>query len=284
MSFLSALIKWGHNRHYNRGIEHFNRGEFERAAECFEAALAEVRDPNDPDHTLARCHAAEARANLGLASLHAGDHSRAETEFRRSLAENPDYPDLRFQLARICERSGRLPEALGELEQALAQHPRYVEAHLLRAVCLGQLGDGPGAAAALETAVSLGLEPPAGPGTPAPGWGQADWRALGGRIGATRGMVGTGSLDQALARYHAGDLDGAIEGLTRAVSERPNYADLRTRLAGLLLEQGRGTESLAHLSAALELNPRYLEARMLAARAHLERGEADAAVDHLERA
>ena len=69
---LSSLVKWGHTRRYNEGILHFNRGEFERAAECFEAVLEEVRDPNDPDHCLALVHAAEARANLGLAYQHAG--------------------------------------------------------------------------------------------------------------------------------------------------------------------------------------------------------------------
>ena len=60
MAFLSSLVKWGHNRRYNEGILHFNRGEFERAAECFESVLREVPDPNDPDHCLALVHAAEA--------------------------------------------------------------------------------------------------------------------------------------------------------------------------------------------------------------------------------
>ena len=39
MAFLSSLMKWGHTRHYNAGILHFNRGEFARAAEAFEAVL-----------------------------------------------------------------------------------------------------------------------------------------------------------------------------------------------------------------------------------------------------
>ena len=105
MAFLSSLVKWGHSRRYNEGILHFNRGEFERAAECFEAVLEERRDPNDPDHCLARVHAAEARASLGLAFQHTGDFARAEVEFSKALAENPTFPDLRYQRARIYERS-----------------------------------------------------------------------------------------------------------------------------------------------------------------------------------
>src|SRR4030067_547635 len=91
---------------------HFNRGEFARAAACFESALAEVRDPSDPDHSLAARYAAEARAQLGLAFFHAGDFARAEQEFTRALEENPNFPDLRYCRARIYERSGRLAEAV----------------------------------------------------------------------------------------------------------------------------------------------------------------------------
>ena len=118
MAFLASLVKWGHSRRYNEGILHFNRGEFERAAECFETVLAEIRDPGDPDHCLARVHAAEARANLGLAHVHSGDFERAETQFTRALEENPTVPDLRYQRARIYERSWRTDEAIADLERS----------------------------------------------------------------------------------------------------------------------------------------------------------------------
>ena len=60
---------------------------------------------------------------------------RAEEQFSRALEENPTFPDLRYYRARIFQRSGRLHEAVAELERALAEHPRYVEALLLLAVC-----------------------------------------------------------------------------------------------------------------------------------------------------
>ena len=77
MKVFSSLVKWGHSPDYNAGILHFNRGEFARAAECFESVLGEVHDTNDPDHCLARVHAAEARANLGMAFFHAGEFAKA---------------------------------------------------------------------------------------------------------------------------------------------------------------------------------------------------------------
>ena len=49
-----------------------------------------------------------------------------------------------------------------KLERALGEHPRYVEAVLLHAVCLGQRGDRAGSAEALGRALALGYELPSG--------------------------------------------------------------------------------------------------------------------------
>src|SRR5580765_6718065 len=176
MARLSALLRWGHNRHYSRGMLHFNRGEYESAASEFEVALAEVRDPGDPDYSLARCFAAEARGHLGLACFHAGQYARAEQHFTRALEESPSFPDLRYYRARIRERSGRAAEAVTDLEQALVDQPRYLEAFLLLAVCRAQLHDRPGAIAALEQALALGFVLPDGlAAAAAPGWGATEW-------------------------------------------------------------------------------------------------------------
>ena len=173
--------------------------------------------------------------NLGLAYQHSGDFSRAEQEFTRALAENPTFPDLRYQRARIYERSGRTDEAIADLQRALAEHPHYMEAHLLLAVCLGARSDREGSASALAQALALGLEAPEWV-TPeiAKNWSGEEWRRL--LPGGTDARSARGPLDEALARQQAGDLSGAIAALTQAVSDQPGYADLRCRLAGLLLE------------------------------------------------
>ena len=211
MGLLSSLVKWGHTRHYNAGILHFNRGEFARAVECFEAVLEEVRDPNDPDHCLARVHAAEARGNLGLAHFHAGDYVRAEAEFTRALEENPTFPDLRYYRARIFERSGRIDEAIDDLERALDEHPHYLEGHLLLAVCLGLQGDRDRSARELAEALELGFDAPEWV-TPAVvrDWTGEQWRRLLPGGAEKAGEAGDARpLDRALARQQAGDLEGA---------------------------------------------------------------------------
>src|SRR5262245_266615 len=133
---------------------------------------------------------------------------------------------MRYQRARIFERSGRTDEAIADLRRALDEHPHYVEAHLLLAVCLGRQGDRERSSAALAEALELGLDVPAWV-TPdvSREWTGEEWRRL---LPADPGQAGpaapAGPLDHALAREQAGDLEGAIGALTQAVSERPRYA------------------------------------------------------------
>src|SRR6185436_16314637 len=176
LKFLGAWLRWGRNRDYQRGIAHFNRGDFERAAQCFERALAQLRNPDHPDTSLARCYAAEARAHLGLTFFHAGEYPRAELEMTRALEINPAFPDLLYYRARIREREGRVREALDDLERALAARPGAVEVHLLAAVCRSRLDDSRGAEQALQAALALGFGgPPAAAPAPRPRWERAPW-------------------------------------------------------------------------------------------------------------
>jgi tetratricopeptide (TPR) repeat protein len=240
--------------------------------------LAEVRDPSDPDHRRASVHAAWARAGLGLACFHAGDYARAQREFSRALSGEPGMPKLRYCRARVFERSGLLAEAVDDLEQALVDHPGDVEAHLLLAVCFGQLGEGKRASAALDRALDLSISLPAG-GPPArvPGSGTLE----GGRRAPTPAHhTPAGLPGAALRRPPTDHLAAAIAALSQSVAERPSFADLRCRLAALLLAAGKPAAALDQLAAALAINPRYLEARLLAARACLERGDVAAAAGH----
>src|SRR5439155_6954980 len=126
--------------------------------------------------------------------------------------------------------------AVADLERALAEHPHYLEGHLLLAVCLGLRGERERSAAELGEALSLGLEAPEWV-VPAVAWDWTgeQWRRLLPGVPA-QGGNGAPPLDRALAYQQAGDLPGAIAELARAIHDKPAYADLRCRLAGLLLE------------------------------------------------
>ena len=197
-----------------------------------------------------------------------------------ALGANPSFPDLRYYRARIRERTGRVREALEDLEQALRDQPRTVDAHLLAAVCRSQLGDARGAEQALHAALALGWTSPDGlaPARAAQ-WGPSDWMRL---LPAEPGQAP--APHHPAPRLGTGEVSAAIAALRRAVEDEPGFADRRIRLAVALLELGQAPAALRELDHALRLNPRYLEARLLAARARLECGEARRAAADLETA
>ncbi|MEO6462465.1 MAG: tetratricopeptide repeat protein, partial [Candidatus Eisenbacteria bacterium] len=260
MAFWSNLKRLGRNRHYHRGILHYNRGEYAAAVEAFEESLASMDDPTAPEYSLGTFYAAEARANLGLARFQKGDDARAEEDFRQALTHNPNYPDLHYHVALLCERTGRPADAAGALERALALHPDYLEARLLYGVVRARMGDAAGARLELERAVALGFELPPGlslePGAPL---GPPEWHAL--RSRATRRNEAARQVAVAVEKVHAGDRDAAIAALEQAALAEPRFPDVRCRLAALLAEAGRHAEAIDQLTVALELNPNYLEAR-----------------------
>lgn len=276
-----SIPGWGHPRRYSEGMQHFNRGEFESAAACFEAAAAELRNPHDPDLLLARCYAAEARAHLGLACFHGGDDARAEREFTRALDHNPGFPELRYYRARLRERAGRVEEAMADLQAALNDRPRYSEALLLLAVCFGQRQDPVGSAMALDAALADGFPLPFPQrGLDAMALDAQDWRSL----PSARVAAAPDPSAEALECYRGGDLDGAIAAMRRAAHSHPRWPDLRCRLGGLLLEADQPDLALLELDEALAIHPRYLSARKLAIRAALEAGNGARAEAHAARA
>jgi len=260
MAFWSGFRRLGKHRDYQRGIMHYNRGEFAEAASAFEAALAAMSDPADPQYSLGAFYAAEARANLGLARFQAGDDARAEEDFRKALEKNPHYPDLHYYVALLCERTGRPGEASAALETALSIHPDYLEARLLFAVVLAQLGDSVRARAELERCVALGFELPPGLTLDhkAP-FGPLEWQALKAR--ATRRSEAARQVATAVEREGQGRREDAIVALRAAADAEPKFADVRCRLAALLADNGLYEEARAELLVALSINPRYVEAR-----------------------
>lgn len=260
MAFWSGFRRLGKHRDYQRGIMHYNRGEYGEAAVAFEAALASMSDPADPEYSLGVFYAAEARANLGLARFQAGDDARAEEDFRKALENNPNYPDLHYYVALLCERGGRPGEAAAALETALSIHADYLEARLLFAVVLAQLGDTLRARGELERCVALGFELP--PGLvldPVAPLGPLEWQAL--RTRATRRTEAARQVATAVERYEQGKRPEAIDALLKATEAEPGFADVRCRLATVLAEEGRHEEAKQQLEVALTINPRYAEAR-----------------------
>jgi tetratricopeptide (TPR) repeat protein len=283
LSFWSGLRGLGRNRHYNRGIVHYNRGEYEEAAAAFEKALESIGDVEDPDFSLGAFYAAEARTNLALACLHAGDLGAAERHLRRAIERNPDYADLRVHLATVLERRGHLEGARDECLVALEQNPQYIGARLLLAVCAARLGEAGAAREALKSVVAQGYELPAGvvvePWNGLSEEACEELRQVGGRRSQVQFHV-----EQGLERYTQGKLEEALAEFETAIAAEPAFPDIRAKRAALLAETHRHGEAVDEWHRALELNPDYQEARVRLGVSLLALGRTREAVEAFDRA
>ncbi len=68
--------------------------------------------------------------NLGLAYEHLQDHEKAEAEFRKDIAIEPEMAYSYEQLARLLLREGKEQEALKQFRAALARDSRQATSHL----------------------------------------------------------------------------------------------------------------------------------------------------------
>jgi tetratricopeptide (TPR) repeat protein len=161
-----------------------------RGAEAVDRAKALAADaPGDPDRQF----------TLGLAQSEQ-DVAEAIATFRRVLQIDPRHTLARYNLALVLRRVDRLPDALQELDRAIAIEPR-AEAHYMRGVILMHQGDLAPAADAFRAAVRTD-----------PKYADA-YYALGSVLKAQR------------------DWNAAAESLRRAVALRPDFPSAYYTLA-----------------------------------------------------
>ncbi len=164
---------------------------------------------------------------------------------QQAVAEGVAYADAFNLLGLALALVGRQSEALHALDRALTLNPRYVEAHLNRAVLLNELGRLEEAQSAFSAASELG---------------QADASGF-------PAMVGNRLANAHLRLGHdyraAGALDDAIAQYRRALELRPGFADVRLALGRALVERGRHQDAIAVLDELLAKRPGWLDAMLL---------------------
>ena len=136
-------------------------------------------------------------------------------------------------------------EALSAFDRAVAQNPRYVEAHLNRAVLLNGLGRTDEAEASFTLAEEFGRAD--GTGFPA---------VVGNRLANAHAALGdeyrgAAAWDEAVAQYR------------RALELRPTYTDVRLSLSRTLLDAQRYPAAADELDRILAANPDLLEVLLL---------------------
>ncbi len=180
-----------------------------------------------PDRQVAR-----ARELFDAGDVHGAVHVLTEV-----TAGGGGFADAHNLLGLAYSLLGRKDDALKELDCALQLNPRYVDAHLNRAVLLNELGRYEDAEAAFGKAQELGRVDDTGFSAP-----------MASRLANLHAEL-------AEAYVEAGGLDEAIRQLERAVHLRPAFTDLRYRLARLLLDKGEVPRARAELESILKERP-----------------------------
>ncbi len=175
--------------------------------------------------------------------IEAGDPWGAVHLLREVTASGKAFADAHHLLGLALSMTGQSAEALVEFDRALELNPTYVDAHLNRAVTLNELGRYDDAVAAFAAAQSLG-------GVDHTGFGAQEAS----RLANLHAQLGE-------AYVEAGGLAEAIEQYAKASQLRPEFLDLRYRLARLRLETGDVALARTELEAILDARSSFLDAR-----------------------
>jgi tetratricopeptide (TPR) repeat protein len=271
----------GEKASYQRGIRLFDQGQYEEAIQEFDSVLERCPDDRDLSKKLATFYSAEAHANLASIYERHGNPDRAIKELEEAVELNPDYPDLRYQLAHAYYTNEQPNEALLQLNIALELNPDYARARCLYgAILYGQGREEAGLAAIADAA---DIEP----------------------------AFETQDLKAAFEAHKTGDRNGALDLLTRVADTRlddiahhvargreytdkglleeaaiefqhalelsPNYADVRNNLGIVYGQMMDFEKAVEQFKRALGINPEYIAARLNLAIAYDLMGDSNAA-------
>lgn len=137
---------------------------------------------------------------------------------------------------------GQPQRALAHFEQALELNPRYIEAHIHRGILLNDLGRTEEATQAFRTAAAHNIRHPSG----FPSHVAAS-------LANHHALLGS-------AYAESGAIELAIEQYYRAVELGPSFADIRYRLARVLLESGDALAAREELERVVKDRPNFVDA------------------------
>ncbi|MGD2215953.1 MAG: tetratricopeptide repeat protein [Gemmatimonadales bacterium] len=195
----------------------------------------------------------------GKECLAQNDYVGAISALREAADREPGYADVRHLLGLALGLAGQPEAALEEFDRALALNPSYVEAHLNRAITLNDLGRYEEAREAFRLA-----------------W-DSDHSA--GRPFSRSVSARLSNLHMELGDLYAdlGSYKEAVEQYQSATNLRPDFLDIRTKLARALMERGDLRGAVHELNGVLSENPEYVEARVALGLVYYRAGQYDSA-------
>jgi tetratricopeptide (TPR) repeat protein len=195
-----------------------------------------------------------AHNNLATILLAEGKISEAIGHLEKAVAIEPNAADVRSNLGAALLRQGRIDEAIVQLRQAIRIQPDSVQAHINLGNALSQQGQTAEALMYFQKATELQ------PGAP------HTWYSFGSAL------------------LEAERVDDAIVALRRSVELDPKFVDAQLSLGNALLRKGQVSEGLAHLEEAVRINPGLAASHYTFGNALIQVGRSDDAIKQFQEA
>lgn len=193
------------------------------------------------------------------------DYASALVDFEEILSDHPGFPDILNRVGLCRAMMDDAEGALADFDRAVTANPDYAEAHLNRALVLNDLSRFDEAREAFDRARDLDHLP----GDPFP----AD---LGNRLAVEHAQLGDLYLQadqpaQAMREYR------------KALDMRPNFVDIRSRLAQAYLSLDDAERAARELERVLDEHPSFLTARLRLGVTLRRMGRTDEAIEEWRR-
>jgi tetratricopeptide (TPR) repeat protein len=124
----------------NLAVTYNDLGKYREAKEVYGRAMAASRGQPRQLDPFARGKLANMHADVGDAYFGLGLNDEAAIEYRKALDLCPQFADLRTKLAQTMRDSGKLEDAVRELQLAKKDNPRYLPARINLGMTLFTLG------------------------------------------------------------------------------------------------------------------------------------------------
>src|SRR2546425_89496 len=222
----------------NYGLTQMEKGDYLRARDYFNRAL-----PYTPNYYLLY-------VNLGIVNGALHDDIAAEQHFNRAIQLAPNQAEPRYFFARWLDGKYRWPEAMEQLEMAIAQNPDYMPARYLRMESSFNRGDWTTVVAEAEATLQRFPSDTRA----------ADYRSRAlspSRSAPLRQLTAEDYLNLSLSYNRVRKFPESIAAAEQALKIRPNYAEAYNNMAAAYEEMHLWDRAIEQARKALKIRPDY---------------------------
>jgi tetratricopeptide (TPR) repeat protein len=267
MSLLSKIFGKHDGSKYSDAIKLFNDGSYGESANLFRSVLNSAEGNTG---SLSAFYLRQCLLKQGISAIKNNDYAIGTVFFKEAAQRWSSFPDLRFWYGYSLALSGDWDACLEESCSALRYNAEYLEARLLSACALIELGQKEEASNALNILIDAGnlKEHPA-------------YKLLQNTAPFTAENIPLNlmnlltdvvtdskvdkSVESAIASCRSGSWDDGISMMRDLCAEHPAWPDYKVKLAAALFQVGENSEALQEVEKALLLNPKYRTAAHLKA-------------------